>query len=92
MTSTFYKPVLDLEATGLQIKTLRKAAGISVRTLQALFNFPNPQAIYNWETGKNMPSIDNLLVLATIFNVNVEDIVRTRTVEVEVYEDFKKSA
>ena len=78
------KPVLDLMATGLNIKSLRKRAGISVRTLQEIFCFPSPQAIYNWESGKNMPSVDNLIVLSEIFGCTMENIIKTYDVEVEV--------
>lgn len=84
MKNTYNKPVLDLEATGKQIKYLRKSNNISVKTLQEIFFFTNPQSIYNWEAGKNMPSIDNLLVLADLFNVSIEDIVKVKAIEVVV--------
>ena len=50
-------PVIDLRATGQNIKNLRVAAGISVRDLQAVLGFTNPQAIYKWQNGDSMPSI-----------------------------------
>lgn len=78
------KPILDLVATGLNIKSLRKRAGISVHTLQEIFCFPSPQAIYNWESGKNMPSVDNLLVLSEIFGCTMENIIVTYEVDVEI--------
>ncbi|MBO4759774.1 MAG: helix-turn-helix transcriptional regulator [Spirochaetaceae bacterium] len=85
MTSIiFKKPVLDLEATGKNIKSLRTCAGISIKTMQALFSFPYPQSIYNWESGKNMPTIDNLIVLSELFGVPIEKIVVTRMVEIPV--------
>ena len=49
--------------------------GLSVRDLQSMFGFTTPQAIYKWQHGDCMPSIDNLIVLATIFQVRVEDII-----------------
>ena len=67
-------PVIDLRATGQNIKNLRVAAGISVRDLQAILGFTNPQAIYKWQNGDCMPSIDNLVILAAVFGVTVDDI------------------
>ena len=69
------KPVLDMQGTGEKIKSLRKFNKISVSALQA---------IYNWESGKNMPSIDNLIVLAQVFDVTIESLIATNRVEVEV--------
>jgi transcriptional regulator with XRE-family HTH domain len=69
------KPVLDLPATGANIKNLMKKNGMTVRSLQDIFEAPYPQAIYNWLSGKNMPSIDNLVILAEVFGVPVDEIV-----------------
>ena len=67
-------PVIDLRATGQNIKNLRVAAGISVRDLQAVLGFTNPQAIYKWQNGDSMPSIDNLVILAAVLGVTVDQI------------------
>ena len=75
MKSDYIKPVLDLPATGAKIKTLMKMTGMTVRSLQDIFETPYPQAIYNWLAGKNMPSIDNLVILAEVFGVPVDEIV-----------------
>jgi len=80
----FIKPVIDLKLTGIQIKTLRKQNGFTVRDIQEIFGFEYPQAVYSWEQGKNVPTIDNLLVLSKLFGVGIEEIVATRNVEVEV--------
>ena len=51
MKSDYIKPVLDLPATGAKIKTLMKMNGMTVRSLQDIFETPYPQAIYNWLAG-----------------------------------------
>lgn len=84
MKTTYLKPVLDLEATGTKIKTLMKQRGITPRQLQILLDFPYVQTIYNWYQGKNLPTIDNLVVLAQILGVTMDDIVVTRMVEMEI--------
>ena len=84
MKTTFLKPVLDLDATGAKIKSLMKQRGITPRQLQILLNFPYVQTVYNWFAGKNMPTLDNLVVLAKVLNVAMDDIVVTKMVDVEI--------
>ena len=81
---TFQKPVVDLKATGAQIKSLRIKYGFSVHDIQNIFGFEYPQAVYAWEQGKNIPTIDNLIVLAHLFDVAIEEIVIQRMIEVEI--------
>lgn len=81
---TFLKPVVDLTATGNKIKSLRKQNGYTVRDIQDVFGFEYPQAVYAWEQGKSVPTIDNLLVLSRLFDATIEQIVVTRLVEVEI--------
>ena len=72
------------EATGAKIKTLMKQRGITPRQMQLILNFPYVQTIYNWFAGKNMPTIDNLVVLAQVLEVAMDDIIVTRMVEVDI--------
>ena len=67
-------PVIDMTATGMNITRLRKNAGMTVRDLQAVFGFATPQAIYKWQRGETMPTLDNMIVLAAVFNVTVDEI------------------
>ena len=67
-------PTIDMVRTGQNINRLRKLAGVSVKDLQDVFGFATPQAIYKWQHGTAMPTIDNLVILATILNVRIDDI------------------
>ena len=67
-------PVINMTATGANIARLRQGAGISVRQLQTIFGFSTPQAIYKWQRGAAMPTVDNLVVLAAVFGVTVDQI------------------
>ena len=58
--------------------------GFSVHDLQLVFGFDYPQAIYGWESGKRAPTIDNLLVLARLFQVDIGEIVVTRNIELSL--------
>ena len=84
MKITYQKPVLDLEATGSKIKTIMKQRGVSPRQLQLIMDFPYVQTIYNWFAGKNMPTLDNLVVLAQILDVTMDNLIVTCSVEVEI--------
>lgn len=68
-------PAIDMAATGKNITKLRQDAGLSVKDLQMLFGFTTPQAIYKWQHGTAMPTIDNLVVLAVVFGVHMDDII-----------------
>ena len=67
-------PVIDLTATGVNITRLRVNAGLTVKDLQDIFGFSTPQAIYKWQRGTALPTVDNLVVLAAVFGVRIEDI------------------
>lgn len=72
-------PTIDPVRTGENIIRLRKRAGLSVHDLQHIFGFNSPQAIYKWQCGASLPSIDNLIVLAKVLNVRIDDILVTYT-------------
>ena len=41
---------------------------------QAYFGFEYPQAIYKWQHGECLPTVDNLLALARLLRVPMEDL------------------
>ena len=68
-------PTIDLKRTGQNITRMRKEADISVREMQIMFGFTSPQAIYNWQNGISLPSVDNFIVLAAILGTTIEEII-----------------
>jgi len=70
----FVYPVINLKLTGQNIKQLRINNNMTVKDLQNILGFESPQAIYKWQWGDSLPTIDNLVVLAKIFNVQINDI------------------
>ena len=70
-------PTIDVALTGANIVNLRKAAGLSVHDLQMVFGFNSPQAIYKWQNGTALPTVDNLLALAALLHVRIDDILIT---------------
>ncbi len=67
-------PIINMAETGHNITKLRKSNGMTVRDLQEIFGFATPQAIYKWQHGTALPTVDNLLILATVFGVSIDDI------------------
>lgn len=67
-------PIIDMIKTGQNIMNLRVAAGLSVKDLQDIFGFATPQAIYKWQHGTTLPTIDNLVILAAVFHVHMDEI------------------
>lgn len=71
-------PVIDPVATGKNIVKLRQARGMTVKDLQQWFGFEEPRAIYKWQQGQTLPSVDNLIALSALLEVPVEDILVCR--------------
>ena len=67
-------PVIDMQQTGRNIARLLQRRGITVRALQRMMGFSTPQAIYKWQKGKSLPTVDNLYALAALLQVTVDDI------------------
>ena len=68
-------PSIDMAATGLNIARLRQRSGLSVSELQRIFGFSTPQAIYKWQRGAAMPTLDNLVVLSSVFGTTLDSII-----------------
>ena len=66
--------VIDMIATGINITRMRISAGLTVKDVQDIFGFSTPQAIYKWQRGTALPTVDNLVVLAVLFDVKIDDI------------------
>lgn len=65
---------IEPEKTGKKIKKLLDASGYSVRDVQRLMGFNNPQAIYKWISGKSLPSIDNFVILSRLLHTSIDNL------------------
>ena len=76
----FRTPVIDVCATSKNLKSLREGRGITVSEIQNMFGMENPQSIYNWENPerKTLPCIDNLVMLAKIYKVALDEMIVIR--------------
>lgn len=67
-------PTLDLKATGERIGALRKQRGITVKELAEFMGFHEPKAVYKWQKGECLPTVDNLYALSRYLGVAIEEI------------------
>lgn len=67
-------PTINVEETGMQIDMLIHESAYSVRDISEKLGFETPQAVYKWMQGKTLPKLDNLVALAAILNVSIDDI------------------
>ena len=67
-------PVLDLKATGERINQLRKANNLRVTDVAEYMGFESTQAVYKWQRGESLPTVDNLYALSRLLHTSVDDI------------------
>ena len=71
----FLYPLINVRMTGRRIKCLCDEKGLSVKEVQKYLGLACFQTVYNWYSGKSLPSIDNLIVLSRLFEINLESII-----------------
>lgn len=69
-------PVLDAKATGARIRELRMAHHLRVEEVACFMGFESVQAVYKWQRGDSLPTVDNLYALSRLFGTSVDDILR----------------
>ena len=67
--------IIDVAATGRQIKSLMEAQGYTVKDLCGELKLASVQSIYAWFQGRNLPTVDNLYALSAMFHVPMDIIV-----------------
>ncbi|MBE5826143.1 MAG: helix-turn-helix transcriptional regulator [Butyrivibrio sp.] len=66
---------LDTKATGARIKQLRTEKHIKVSELAEMLG-SSENAIFKWQRGDSVPTIDNLIILSVIFETPIDDIIQ----------------
>ena len=79
-------PVIDPIATGHNIVRLRMECCLSVKDMQKWCGFAEPRAIYKWQNGETLPSVDNLYALGALLNVPMEQILIPVSMPIQKYE------
>ena len=81
-------PILDTQATGARIRQLRRQNNLTVEQVRDYLGLESTQAIYKWQRGESMPTIDNLYALSTLFETSVDGILRGNREEDELSSSF----
>lgn len=68
-------PIIDVKATGNNIKNIIKSKGFKISDVQARCGFNTPQAVFKWMCGDTVPTIDNMIIIADMFGVTIDQIV-----------------
>lgn len=68
-------PVIDMVKTGKNIKRLREERDITVMDIQHFLNLANPQAIYQWQKGISLPTVDHLCALSHLLGTSMDEII-----------------
>ena len=71
------KPIylsIQQQETGANIRRLLKTNGYTVKDVQEVMGFENPQAVYKWLSGKSLPNLENLMILSKLLNISIENI------------------
>lgn len=68
-------PIIDLKMTGENIRRIRIEKQLTIRQIRDFMGFEYDTAIYKWQRGDSLPSLDNMLALGRLFETPVEQII-----------------
>lgn len=66
---------IDMRRTGIKLKKLCKEKGITVKDIQKELCIGAFQSVYDWFSGKSLPSLDNFFYLSKLLKVKMEDMI-----------------
>lgn len=72
--------ISKMEKIGINIQNERKRNQMSQKDLAAELNLTS-SSVSNWEKGKSLPDIENLIELCKIFNVSSDELLGIKPVE-----------
>ncbi len=79
------KLVLDATATGKKIREARNERHIIVARLVEMLDLCSEQAVYKWQRGDSMPSLDNLVSLCGILGITMDELIQS--IELDSHEE-----
>ena len=85
-------PVIDMYATGRNIRSLRLKRGLTVKDIQEYFGFEEPRAIYKWQNGETLPSVDNLYALSRLLETPMDQILVPVSISICKYDERQAKA
>ena len=83
-----YRPEYDMKKIGQNLRSLRKAKGLSVDEVREYLYLGSVQAYYKYERGDGYMPADSLLALMELYEADLYDIIGNRDRE----EDLERSS
>jgi transcriptional regulator with XRE-family HTH domain len=71
---------IDPTAIGAKIKELRNLKGLTVAQVCDYVGIYSEQAVYKWQRGESMPTLDNLVTLCDLFEVTLDELLIKRRI------------
>ena len=65
-------PLINKRETGINLRRIMDARGITVKDVQQYLERGSVQSIYHWFDGRSLPTIDNLYALSELFQLPVD--------------------
>lgn len=72
---------IDQEATGKRIVDLLQEGGYSRMDVMRCLGISTKQALWKWQTGRSIPSTDNLVRLSAMMGMPIEKMIVVKTVD-----------
>ena len=72
-------PCIDMIKTGQNIADICHTHGMTMRQMADKIGV-TPVAVSKWTNAKAMPTLDNLIIMACIYRVKMDDIIVTKIV------------
>lgn len=67
--------MINMKATGLNIRLIMDAKGVTVKDVQEYLHLESVQAIYKWLYGKSLPTVENLYLLAQLLEASMDELI-----------------
>lgn len=68
------EPVIDMAATGRNIKNHMERRGYTVKMVQEYLGLACPQPVYRWLKGNTLPTVEHLYRLSRLLGVPMEEL------------------
>ena len=71
----YHKRMLNKRKIGENIRKMILESNFTYEDLADFLQLQSPRVVYEWVNGKKMPSLENFINLALIFNIKLEGII-----------------
>ncbi len=72
--SNYFQSVISLEKTAANIKRSRKEKGYSIKAVAEKIGLCGVQSIYDWESARCLPDIQNFLAINRLYDKTINSI------------------